>query len=334
MKNGSPKLSIITPVYNNERYLEAAASSVLSQTFSDFEFVLVNDGSTDGSVKLLDALAQKDSRVRVIHKENGGVSSARNAGLAAAHGEYVGWADADDLCEPNMFELLMRAAEAENADVVQCSHDRGTEVFGFSEDSFPFETLTAREYIERRFALSSEKLTNVFALWSKIFRRTLFDGTEFPVGRTHEDNAVMLRLVSRANKVLVSDKVLYHYIKRENSIITGFLPRKYRDMASAAKDNAEFLREYDPTLFVKAAGIYRNSVFHNCGYFYTNFREEKEYLYYIDLLKKDKKLISVGANGYEKLYAALVRSGLFAKTVMRNDFEPVQRFLRKIKHEE
>ena len=121
-------LSIIMPVYNTGSYLDVTVNSVLAQTYRDFELIMVDDGSTDDSGKLCDALALKDHRIRVIHKKNGGVASARNAGLGAASGEYIGWVDSDDLVSPVMFQVMMDMAEKYEADIVQCSHVRKPEM--------------------------------------------------------------------------------------------------------------------------------------------------------------------------------------------------------------
>ena len=118
------KLSIIIPIYNVERYLEETINSVLKQTFTDFELILVDDGSTDNSGKICDKYAQKDSRVKVIHKPNGGVSSARNAGVDNATGEFIGFVDSDDIISEVMYEGMINIAEKYGADIVQCTHVR------------------------------------------------------------------------------------------------------------------------------------------------------------------------------------------------------------------
>ena len=115
-----PVISVIIPVYNAEKYLEKCVGSVLAQAEKDLEFILVDDGSTDGSGSLCDSLAEKDSRIKVIHKENGGVSSARNRGLAEAAGEYIAFIDSDDWIEPDMYRNMLRAARENAADVVMC----------------------------------------------------------------------------------------------------------------------------------------------------------------------------------------------------------------------
>ena len=113
-------LSIIMPVYNAAKYLAGAVDSVLHQTFHKFELILVDDGSSDGSGELCDALASTDSRIRVIHQANAGVAAARNVGLDAAIGEYIGWVDSDDLVHPEMYRIMLTLMEQYSADIVQC----------------------------------------------------------------------------------------------------------------------------------------------------------------------------------------------------------------------
>lgn len=123
-------LSIIVPIYNSGEYLSATLENVLAQNYEKYELILVDDGSTDGSGALCDEFAERDPRIRVIHQKNAGVSAARNAGLDAAGGEYVGFVDSDDLIEPEMFSTLTGIAAQYDADIVQCRHDRLDSVQG------------------------------------------------------------------------------------------------------------------------------------------------------------------------------------------------------------
>lgn len=326
------QLSIIVPVYNAEKYLKTTADSILSQTFSDFELILVDDGSTDKSGFICDGLAEKDSRIKVLHKPNSGVSDARNAGLDAAVGDYIGWVDSDDIIEPDMFEKLMRTALRENADIVQCEHDRADKLTDGHKE-FLYEGITPRELIDTQYTLRSGRRTNFLALWSKVFRRELFDGLRFPSGRTHEDHALMCRIVMNAKTIFVSKQVLYHYIKREGSIITGFSPKKYRDVTAALYDNIIYLKEYDKDLYKKAVNSYRQCLFRHSAYFYSNFPSEKEHRYYWKLIRERRGIINYGANRYERIYIFLISVGVFRVIITKNDFEPIQRVIAKLRGE-
>ena len=326
------QLSIIVPVYNAERYLKASVNSILSQTFSDFELILVDDGSADKSGFICNELAGSDNRIRVLHKENSGVSDARNAGLDAAVGDYIGWVDSDDIIEPDMFEKLMHTALTENADIVQCEHDRVDKIAD-EHKAFTYRKISSRELIDTQYTLSSGRKTNFLALWSKVFRRELFAGLRFPSGRTHEDHALMCRIVMNAKSIFVSEQVLYHYIKRDGSIITGFSPKKYRDIAAALYDNMIYLKPYDENLYKKAVNSYRQCLFRHSAYFYNTFKHEKEHCYYWTLIRKQRSIINYGANKYEKIYFFLISVGAFRGIITKNDFEPIQRVIATLRGE-
>ena len=150
------KLSIIVPVYNVAQWLPETVDSVLEQTFRDFELILVDDGSGDGSGEICDSYAEKDSRVRVIHQKNAGVSAARNAGVAAAEGDWIGFVDSDDIIEKDMFAVMMALAEQYGADVVQCQHDR-LHTLNASPRSNRGGTMTVRNLLLTSSAYHSEK---------------------------------------------------------------------------------------------------------------------------------------------------------------------------------
>ena len=210
-----PKISVIIPIYRVEQYLCKCVESVLAQTYHNMEVILVDDGSPDGCGKICDEYAERDERVKVIHKPNGGVASARNAGLDAATGEWIGWVDSDDWTEPALFETLLRGALETSAEISVCGHweeYRGRrEVSGWQE----LRVLDTEQALGE--LLENGRMKNL--LWDRIFHRTLFVGLQFPEGRTYEDIAVMHWLFLRAEKVACLPEVLYHYRQREGSIV-------------------------------------------------------------------------------------------------------------------
>lgn len=175
----------------------------------------MDDGSPDGCGKICDEYAQRDGRIKVIHKPNGGVASARNAGLAAAVGEWIGWVDSDDWVEPAMFATLLQGALETDAEISVCGHweeYRGRRAVSGWCDRRVLDTERALGEL-----LENGKMKNL--LWDRIFHRTLFDGLQFPEGKTYEDIAVMHWLFLRAEKVVCLPEVLYHYRQREGSIV-------------------------------------------------------------------------------------------------------------------
>ncbi len=205
------KISVIVPVYNVEPYLRECLDSIVNQTYHNLEIILVDDGSPDNCGKICDEYADKDGRIAVIHKENGGVSSARNAGLERATGAWIGWVDPDDWVEPDMFAFLIEGAEKTDADIIICTFAvesrQGTSIVGYSEEHF-FDTRKAIEEL-----LKDRQMTN--HAWNKLYRRRLYDGVRYPAGRVYEDLATTYRLFEKAGYVFARAGIKYHY--RANS---------------------------------------------------------------------------------------------------------------------
>ncbi len=207
------KLSIVIPVYRVEATLERCLQSVTGQNYPDFEVILVDDGSPDRCPQLCDDWAERDNRVRVIHKENGGLSDARNAGIDAAQGDFLTFVDSDDFLNVDTYAQVMPLAE--DADIVEFPlywH------FGASEQKVL--TFGNKVYDDmRRYWLDGRAYAHTYA-WNKIYRRRLFDGVRFPKDRVFEDVATLPLLLERATRVVTTDKGLYYYrMNREG--ITG-----------------------------------------------------------------------------------------------------------------
>ena len=210
-----PVISVIVPVYKVEPYLRKCLDSIAGQTYQNLEIILVNDGSPDNCGAICDEFAAQDKRVRVIHKENGGVSSARNAGLAVAMGDWIGWVDSDDWIESDMYSYMLKKAVEYGADIVACGrseHCQGRDVVrGWGKEQV-LDTQAALELLLKNDIMQSY-------LWDKLWRRELFDGQIFPTGRTFEDIAVMHRLFMRAQRVVCLPEIKYHYLHHKGSIV-------------------------------------------------------------------------------------------------------------------
>ncbi len=204
-------ISVIVPVYKVEPYLRKCLNSIVNQTYRELQIILIDDGSPDNCGKICDEYAVKDDRIVVVHKENGGLSSARNAGLEIAEGKYIGFVDSDDWIELDMYEYLFDRAEKTGAEIAVCAFmvesKRKTSKFGYSEEQF-FDSRKAIEEL-----LKDKHMTS--HAWNKLYIRKLFDGVRYPVGRVYEDIATTYKLYEKAKYVSVGMEIKYHY--RQNS---------------------------------------------------------------------------------------------------------------------
>ena len=227
-----PLLSIIVPVYNVENYLQKCIDSILAQTLTDFELILVDDGSPDGCPALCDAAAAKDARVRVIHQKNGGLSAARNAGLDVARGAWIGFVDSDDYIAPEMYEKLYRAVQSTGADLALCDYAKVDEA-GVpcvqTHAAVPQKSLTGRELLQKAY------WTTVQIAWNKLYRRTIFAQLRYPVGKLNEDFFVIPEICLNTQKAVVVPDVLYYYVQRGDSIMGKSRTLRHCDAAEAAQ---------------------------------------------------------------------------------------------------
>lgn len=327
------KLSILTPVYNVKDELGKMIESVLAQTFTEFELILSDDGSTDGSGEICDIYAQKDSRVRALHFENGGVSEARNRAVAAAKGEYIGFVDSDDVIEKNMFERLMKTAYEYDADIVQCKHNRDASVAGGSGE---VQIMSGADMLDEMLCRAhGGDYTNIVALWSKVYRADVIKNVVFPKGRTYEDEAKMPEILLNAKKLVQIDEILYHYIYRPISIIGHSTFRKQCDKAAALRERIDYIKTVDEKYYSGAVVNYYNLhklfMLENTKYPESESEEYNKKL--AENLLKDKKLIKKHVNKYEKLNLFLLslKSKKIMKWLVGQKFEPIQNFYRKLK---
>ena len=210
------KISIIVPVYNVEKYIKRCLDSIIAQTFEDIEIILVDDGSTDSSGIICDEYSKVDTRVRVIHKKNGGLSSARNAGIEAARGEFLGFIDSDDYISSDMFEVLYRNMVRERADLSICGIYQCYEGKKPRRNNPWYRVLTAEEAIVIAFR---GKRFSVNAV-NKLYRKALFNCIRYPEGKATEDAYVIVDVLSQCNRVVATSEQKYFYFHREGSITT------------------------------------------------------------------------------------------------------------------
>jgi len=239
-----PALSIIVPVYKVEPYLCKCVDSILSQTFRDFELILVDDGSPDKCGGICDGYALNDSRVRVIHQQNSGLSAARNAGLDIARGDYTGFVDSDDWIDASMYENMIGRALEQDADVVICSY---FEVIG-NRAIVPKSRIRSQVFMPDECVrlILTDEIRNY--AWNKIFRRSLFESCRFVTGRAYEDMPLIYRLVGKAKRISYTDVPYYYYQQRYNSIVNSPDPRNIYDSFIFLREREIFARNYHPQL--------------------------------------------------------------------------------------
>lgn len=251
-----PHISVIVPVYKVEAYLSACVNSILAQTYTDFELILVDDGSPDNCGAICDAYAEQDPRVRVIHQKNQGLSGARNSGMDIAEGEYLTFVDSDDLVAPQYLELLLQAAEDGNAEMSVCGPKEFTDA---QENKLApemhnvlgsFFTVSGREACVSIYRGDPQLPINACG---KLFRRSLIRDLRFPVGRIHEDQAFTPYACFRADLVAVLASPLYLYRVRDDSITRErFSLKRYDDIWAIDRCIAFFEEKNEPEI-VKVA---------------------------------------------------------------------------------
>lgn len=214
-------VSVIIPVYNVEAFLGCCIESIMAQTYSNLEIILINDGSTDKSGSICDLYKNKDSRIKVLHKENAGVSSARNAGLNIANGEYIFFLDSDDYIENDAVEKLAINISQYNGDMcIGCTRVVNNDSDILKEHTFPFkESVRTVNELEFWRLFEQSKIIGT-VVWSKLYQRELLDGLQFVDGKIHEDEEILHRIVSRCDHIVCINEILFNYRVGNESIMS------------------------------------------------------------------------------------------------------------------
>ncbi len=245
-----PLLSIIVPIYNVEKYLERCIDSIINQTYKNLEIILVDDGSKDASGIIADTYASKDDRIKVIHKENGGLSDARNHGLDQARGNYIIFIDSDDFIDSSMCEILFTIAEKYSSDIVSCNYyifrdENRISVHSMSiqEDEKVFSGIDILKY----YLIKTEPF-DLNIVCNKIFKSSLFNSKDsqirFPKGRVQEDNFTTFRLFAKSDVVTTINQPLYYYLQRADSIMANFSKKFVKDTIDSHTYMATYLLEH------------------------------------------------------------------------------------------
>lgn len=278
-------ISVLMPVYNVEKYLENTLESVRNQTYGNFEVIMIDDGSTDSSGAICDKWVQTDSRFKVTHTENRGVSAARNTALSLVRGEYIFFMDSDDLIEPETFEELLDALIKNNADMSMgnfyYTDNEGNPIEKLNSTSpVKDETLTATEYLKK---LTQPNANYYCTSTTKIFKSSLFEGITYPVGKINEDEARIHEIIIKCNKIVTLKKRYYNYIKHSAGITGTSFGIKNLDREDAFVGRINFFKEKKLTDLAERVAIFALDsaivTFGKCvknGFYYGNTKKRVE----------------------------------------------------------
>ena len=240
----TPLISVVVPIYKVEKYLVKCVDSIRNQTLKDIEIILVDDGSPDRCGQMCDELAEEDDRITVVHKENGGLSDARNAGIDAAKAKLVAFIDSDDYIDPDMMEFLYNNLVKAGADLSVCGlcHHFG-EVIQISEDKLNgYRVADTKEAI--RLELTEVPVTAV----NKLYKKSLFEHVRFPKGKLYEDAHTMTPVILETSRVVYDIQPKYHYIHREDSITTKNFRMQSLSLIEANENNMKLIVARYPEL--------------------------------------------------------------------------------------
>ena len=290
-------ISIIIPVYKVEKYLEKCIESVLKQTYTNLQVILVDDGSPDNCGKICDEYAKKDSRIEVIHKVNGGLSDARNVGIAKAKGKYIGFVDSDDYIKEDMYEILINLIKEYDADVSICNlYDviEGKEYIRNKENGI-------KEYnrIDILKEVLLDKNIQSYA-WNKLYKKELFNEIKYPIGKKYEDIGTTFYIFEKCNKVVVTSEPEYYYLKRADSLVNNVTESTVLDYTEIiiqrylyTQKNIEELRKYNNYYLAKTLITAHNDI-ELLGSISEKMQEKYKELYNLafDILKIIKKILT------------------------------------------
>ncbi len=258
-------ISVIVPVYNVFPYLRECVATICRQTFTDLEILLIDDGSTDESGALCDDFAKRDTRIKVIHQKNQGLSCARNTGIEQAGGEYLVFIDSDDRIHPEMIQIMYNAMCQYDVELVICSHKRiqEKEPQGCYEkkvkvEAQDTEVLSGRECIKRT---NTYERVDMTVAWNKLYRKSLFQYLRYPIGRMHEDEFLTYKILYSLKECVYIKIPLYEYRMREGSIMGNKNICRLKDKLDATEEKCHFFEQKeDKELYYEALCRYETSI--------------------------------------------------------------------------
>lgn len=239
----TPLISVIVPVYRVEEYLDRCVESIVAQSYQNLEIILVDDGSPDNCPAMCDAWAERDQRIRVVHKENGGLSDARNAGLAVAEGEYIGFVDSDDWIGADFYRVLIETAVQNNCELVECCY------FWTYGETPPLRPVPEPQFYNKHEAMSAYLNKSAFhcVVWNKLYHRSIITA-EFMCGKYHEDEFWTYQILANCNRLAHIPVYFYYYFQRSDSIMGQGYSMKRLHAIEAKANRLQFIKEHFPEL--------------------------------------------------------------------------------------
>ncbi|MDC6078319.1 glycosyl transferase [Limosilactobacillus fermentum] len=254
-----PLVSIVVPIYNVQDFVEKCIKSILKQTFQDFELLLVNDGSTDNSIKVCKQYMHKDERIRILNKENGGLSDARNYGIDRAKSDYVVFVDGDDYVDERFIEELYKSITNEKSEIAICGY------IGVTNDGEMINEVSLNEPNNLSFITGKELLRYSYkprgvvneVAWNKIYKKEVFDGVRFTKGKYYEDSYILASLYWNIKKISLVKENLYFYVQRSGSITNSAISKKkVMDANELRLNRINFFYSKDRELYLLAVDEY------------------------------------------------------------------------------
>ena len=272
--NDNGKISVVVPVYNVSEYLERCVTSLLNQTFTGIEILLIDDGSTDNSGELCDRYAELDPRVKVIHQKNMGLSGARNTGIDNATGDYIFFCDSDDFIQREALEYMHNKLCSDNADIVACGFSHVWDNYTKSGREEIFTSSRPGTFCGHRAVIEMMTNNNICSVaWNKLYRKKLFEDVRFPVGALHEDEATVYKLLYGARIVSYTPKPFYKYFQRSSGIMGGNFTGRSKYLLGALDDRIRYFEEKKDTELVDYSRI---ALLEHIKYVYRNVTDEQD----------------------------------------------------------
>ena len=241
------EISIIIPIYNVEKYLSPCLDSVLNQTYKNLEIILVNDGSTDACAEICDSYATTDSRIKIVHQKNGGLSDARNSGLKMVTGDCVGFVDSDDVISVDFYSKMLHTLQDHNADIVECNFMRFSAENEWQSVPAVVDNTTGIYSAEEALQLlMKQQLKQI--VWNKLYKTTIIKGLLFEKGRLHEDEFWTYKVFGEAKKIIKIPDILYFYRQQDSSIMGKGYSLKRLDGLEALEQRVVYIHTNFPTL--------------------------------------------------------------------------------------